>query len=116
MAFRPFVRIRLGPKEEVTAKHINLLQDNVADALKQITGKDTLDATLLTGVALVPSGINYVDHGLGRPLQGWCIARTHGTGTYVQVWDVQDANSQANRRSQLYLMASATGTFDIEVF
>ncbi len=111
MALRPFVRIRLGPDEEPTSKHINVVQDNIAAAFSQIMGPMVVE-----GVRLVPSGINYVNHGLGRPLQGWNVCRTHGTGTYVQVWDVQDVNSPLNARSQLYLMASATGTFDLEVF
>ena len=116
MAFKPFVRIRLGPDEEPTSKHINLVQDNVAAAFEQLVGKDSLDEKVLKNVRLTPSGINYVDHGLGRQLHGWSVARTHGTGLYIQVWDHQDRNSQLGSRSQLYLMASATGTFDIKVF
>ena len=114
MAFRPFIRVRLGPDEEPTAKHINLVQDNVATALGQVLGRDDLDGTVLTKVRLVPSGINYVSHKLGRPLKGWNVTSTHGTGTYIQVWDVQD--SSTTPQSQLYLMASATGVFDLRVF
>jgi hypothetical protein len=111
MALRPFVRIRLGPNDEPTSKHINLVQDNVADALAQIQGPNVLQ-----NVRLVPSGINYINHGLGSPLQGWSVCRTHGTGTAAQVWDVQDANTPRGSRQQLYLMTSATGTFDLEIF
>lgn len=114
MAFNPFLKIRLGPDEEVTSKHINTVQDNVAVAVGQVLGRDTLDAVVLVKQKLNPSGINYVGHHLGRKLNGWSVVRTHGTGTYVNVWDVQDANKTPHL--QLYLMASATGTFDIEVF
>lgn len=117
MAFRPFVRIRLGPNETPTSKHINLVQDNIASAVGQLVGKDELDRRTLSTVTLNPSGINYVSHGLGRPLIGWSVVRTHGTGTtFVQVRDVQDANSALNSKRQLFLLATATGTFDIEVF
>jgi hypothetical protein len=71
---------------------------------------------LISDIKLTPSGINYVNHGLGRMLQGWQVVRTHGTGTAIQVWDVQDANTPLNSRSQLYLMSSATGAFDLKVF
>ena len=114
MAFRPFIKIRLGPDEEVSSKHINTVQDNVSTWANQVTGKDILDRSIIDKVKLRPSGINYVQHGLGRPVQGWAIARTYGTGTYVNVWDVQDASKSPNL--QLLLMASATGTFKIEVF
>jgi hypothetical protein len=117
VAFRPFIRIRLGPDEEPTSKHINLVQDNVSDALKQVLGRDDLDGTILKNVTLNPSAINYVNHGLSRPLQGWNIVRTHGTGaSFIQVWDVQDANSAEGSKRQLLLYASATGTFDLRVF
>jgi hypothetical protein len=116
MAFRPFVRIRLGPDEEPTSKHINLVQDNVADAFKQITGKDDLDGNIVQKVTLTPSGINKVDHGLGRAPQGWTVIRTHGTGTYIQVWDQQDANSAQGAKLQIYMMSSATGIFDLRFF
>lgn len=114
MAFRPFLRVRLGPDEDPDARHINLIQDNVASALGQLLGKDSLDMKVVQGVNLVPSGINYVQHPLGRPLQGWNVVRTHGTGTYVNVWDVQDAAKAPNL--YLLLMASATGTFDLRVY
>jgi hypothetical protein len=117
MAFRPFVRIRMGPDEEPTSKHINLVQDNISDAIAQIAGKDDLDGMVIKNVKLTPSGINYVNHGLGHQLHGWGVVRTHGTGTaFIQVWDQQDTNSHLNAKTQLYLMASATGTFDIRVF
>jgi hypothetical protein len=117
MAFKPFVRIRLGPDDEVTSKHINHVQDNINDAFSQLTGNDDLDGTVLKNVKLVPSGINYVNHGLGRTLQGWQIVRTHGSGiAFPQVWDQQDLNTSQGKKQQLYLMAMATGSFDIRVF
>jgi transcriptional regulator CtsR len=114
MAFSPFNKIRLGPDQEPTSKHVNTVQDNIAQALGQLLGKDALDTTVINNQPLNPSGINYVNHTLGRVLQGWHVVRTHGTGTAIQVWDVQAANKSP--QLQLYLMASATGIFDIQVF
>ena len=105
-----FLRIRLGPDEEVTSKHVNAVQDNIASAFKDLSDADNV----VSNVKLNPSGINHVAHKLGRKLVGWEVARTHGTGTFVQVWDVQDSNTSPHL--QLYLMASATGTFDLRVF
>lgn len=116
MAFRPFIRIRLGPDEEVSSKHINLVQDNVGAAVGQVIGKDILDRQTLDKVKLVPSGINYVGHGLGRPIIGVHVVRQYGTGTYINVWDVDDANTPINKKTQVYMMASATGIFKLEVF
>jgi hypothetical protein len=116
MAFKPFVQIRMGPDEEVTSKHINLVQNSVSEALSQLLGKDALDETIVENVKLNPSGINYVNHTLGRTMQGVDVVRQHGTGTFIQVWDVQDANTAANAKLQAYMMASSTGTFNLRFF
>lgn len=106
---KALIQIRVGPDEDVTPKHINAVQQNVAQALSSLHTALSPNAII---VSLVPSGINYVNVGCTKA-QGWHVARTYGTGIAPSVWDVQDANPSPNL--QLWLMASATGTFLIRV-
>lgn len=111
MAFRPFVKIRLDAGASVEARHVNLVQDNIGASLSQLLGKDSLDRTLLTGVALQPSGVNYVKHKLGRPVTGFSVVRRD---TDLRVWDASGTN--VSPHLLLPVMSSATGTVSLEVF
>lgn len=109
MGTKTFLQIRVGPNETVTSKHINAVQQNVAQALSSLSTALT-PKTIVAN--LVPSGINYVNIGCAGS-QGWHVARTFGTGTAPVVWDVQQMNPSP--QLQLWLMASATGTVRIKV-
>ena len=111
MSFKPFIRIKLSPDEPVTTKHINTVQDNVAHAISQMLGKDTLDRTLLTNVLLLPRVINYVPHTLGRKIQGYVVVNRDAEMT---VWTATGSNVPPHL--QLPLMTSATGVVSLEVF
>lgn len=111
MAFQRFLKIRLGPADEVGPKHINAMQDNVETALTQLTQKDILDRTLVKRVALTPSGINYVAHTLGRPVQGYNVTARDSN---FQVWNASGTNLAPARC--LPLMSTATGFVNLEVF
>ena len=106
---KTFVQIRVGPDEKVTSKHINAVQTNVAQALTSVAQALTPNKIVAN---LVPSGINMLNIGCSAS-QGWHVARTYGTGSAPVVWDVQQANPSPNL--QLWLMASATGTVQIQV-
>lgn len=112
MAFKPFKKIRVAPNEEVTAKHINAVQENIGEAIDQVTNKDQLDSKILKNQILTAGAVNKVSHGLGRPLQGWYVIRTHGN--YNMVYDTQDTNPSPNLL--LYLWTPATVTVDLLVF
>lgn len=112
MAFNPFRKIRVSPDQEITSKHINDVQDNVAVALGQVLGKDCLDLKLLKNVILLPGITNMVDHGLGRVLDGWMVVRNHGG--YAILTDLQDTNQ--SQHLLLYLTTPATVMVDLLVF
>ena len=111
MAFNPFRKIRVPPEEELTAKHINTVQDNLSIALGQLLGKDILDLKLLKNVKLI-EGTNYISHGLGRILNGWYVVRAHDSNPIL--FDMQDTNDSP----QLILVLSSelTTTVDLIVF
>lgn len=90
MSFKPFTKIRVATENDVNAKNINAMQDNIAKALSQVLGKDQLDLSLLNNVTLYPGIINMISHGLGRKLQGWIPVGNHGG--YCLLTDMQDTN------------------------
>jgi hypothetical protein len=117
MAFQRYISVRLDKGAEITSKHINAVQDRISGALSQLLGKDVLDRSLVKGVALVPTGVNYVGHKLGRAVQGYNVVKR-------QPWDLKvgDASGVASGMvafqldRYLPLVASATGTVALEVF
>lgn len=112
MAFKPFRKVKVPPDEPVTEKHINTVQDNVAEALGQLLGKDALDSKLLKDITLLPGITNKVSHGLGRKLQGYIVVRNHGG--YAVLTDQQDTNPSTNLL--LYLTTPALVKVDLLVF
>ncbi len=112
MAFRPFKKIQVASTEEITTKHINAVQDNIAQALGQLLGKDALDLSLLTNQVLSPNTINKIAHKLGRRLTGWMVVRNHGG--YAILTDHQDTNPAPELL--LYLSSPTLVTVDLLVF
>jgi hypothetical protein len=95
MAFHQFRQIKVPPNEEVTSKNINDVQNNIAQAISQILGKDQLDSNIITNFLLLENITNHVPHGLGRKLQGFYIIRNHGGYSHL-VRDLQDLNLSPN--------------------
>lgn len=58
------------------------------------------------------SGNNSINHGLGRPLQGWIVTRM--IGSFVQLYDVQNTNNMDNLT--LILNSSGNGAVNLWVF
>lgn len=112
MAFLQFQKIRLNSADDLTPKNINALQDNIAAALSQLLGKDTLDSSVVKGVALKAGVINKVPHLLGRLLNGYIVTRSHGGAPLV--WDVQDENPSPHLL--LYLKSATDITVDLLVY
>ena len=110
MAFIPFRKIRVGD-DDPSAKNINLLQDNVAECLQQLTGKDDLDMVRLPSVAIA-SGVNKIPHKLGRKLTGWIVIRWRNANPTLN--DSQDTN--ASPHLTLVLNSVGTGVLDLLVF
>jgi hypothetical protein len=86
------------------------MQDYVSNALIPLVRNPLLGGLLLKGVQL-SSGTNFVNHRLGRPLQGWVLTRKKAN---VTVWDDQDNNT--NVSTTLKLETSGAITVDIYVF
>lgn len=87
-------------------QNLQLIQDNVAQALSTIQGSPFQNGLILPGVALV-SGVNTVPHKLGRAPQGWFLIDPQSAVTVYRV--SQDSKF-------LNLQASAGATVSIWVF
>jgi hypothetical protein len=85
---------------------LNRIQDNIAAAFNPTV---TNQPVLLKAVPLV-SGLNKINHTLGRNLQGWSIRRQRSAATF---YDTQDSNPNPNLT--LWLVSSAAVVVDIEV-
>lgn len=91
-------------------REINQLQSNIAQALGPLLSNDQAQGHLLKSIALA-SGSNSVNHGLGKALTGWSVARLRAQAL---VWDAQDANPTPD--TTLSLVASAAVTLDLYVW
>jgi hypothetical protein len=87
------------------------LQTKWASILNPFLAKPSLQQSLIKNIALVV-GNNTINHGLGRPLQGWMPARYHGA--YTQLYDLQDSNQMP--ALTLVLNSSVAVTIDLVVF
>ena len=105
MATKPLKK--LNSKDRI----INLLQDNVEDAINSIIKDQFNNANILTDIVLVAGQDNTINHKLGRELQGWQVIRKRGLG---DVYDVQDANTLP--KLTLVLRTSVNVTVDLRVF
>ncbi len=89
---------------------LNMIQDNISEAVNPITTQPILNGNILTNVSLA-IGDNTIQHQLGRRLVGWYLVRVRGS---VLVYDNQDANLTPD--VTLLLVASAARVVDIAVF
>ena len=89
-----------------------------SSALNPLLAQPLVQGNLLTEVKLV-SGSNAINHGLGRPLQGWIIVRRRqfvvtGTPTAYDVVDTQDSNQMPQLTLQL-VSSQGTSTNPVEL-
>ncbi len=89
---------------------LSTVQQNLVRTLNPIFNTPTLGGNLLTNISLV-SGVNNINHGLGRTLNGWQIVRQRAN---ANIWDSQDNNKTPTLT--LTLNSSAAVTCDIYVF
>lgn len=93
------------------SRDLNLVQDNIEDAIGDLGSNQFLNAVILKDIELTAGQDNIISHKLGRKLIGWTLIRKRGLG---DVYDLQDSNSTPNLT--LILRTSATVTVDIRVF
>lgn len=100
------------PKFQSADRAFSLLQTQWAQFINPVLSLPMVQQNTLTNIALKTSPVNnFVNHGLGRPLQGWIITRIRGAAT---VYDTQDANPTPS--INLSLVTSAPVTVDLVVF
>lgn len=98
------------PNTQTTDRQINLLQQNIKNALSPITSNPTTQGTLLTSQSL-KTGSNTINTNLNRTLQGWIVVRKRSS---ADIYDNQDNNS--NSKQTLILISSADVSVDLYVF
>lgn len=81
-----------------------------AAQLNPLLDNPTIDNLVLKNISLA-SGVNVVNHKLGRPLQGWSVSRIRASAT---IFDTQDTNQTP--QLTLNLTASAAVVVDLVVF
>jgi hypothetical protein len=92
---------KLGASDE-----LNKVQDNIEYVLGPVLSSAIIDGVLLNDVKLV-SGLNVVDHKLGREPRGWIVVSPQAN---EQIW------SSGQTRSTLLLNASGPITSSFWVF
>ena len=98
-------------KLKLQERPLQQLQDNVDIALNQVVNRELLDGQILQNISLSASGVNEIEHKLGRELLGWMVVRSRAQST---VWDNQDDN--VRQSATLLLNASADVVVDLWVF
>lgn len=89
---------------------LDLMQTTWATQLDPIISNPLLKGNVLQKVSL-KSGVNVINHKLGRRLQGWYITRIRSAATF---YDEQDSNQTP--QLTLVLISSADCVIDLEVF
>lgn len=102
----------IGKFQKITTSDrvINQIQDNITKVVNPLTNIPLNSGNLLTSVSLV-SGLNTVNHKLGRALVGWFIVRQRAAAS---VYDTQDTNLTPTLT--LNLSSSANVIVDLFVF
>jgi len=95
---------------QTESREINQLQQFIAQALNPILTNPQTQGTLTTKVQLL-IGSNVVNHGLGKPLQGWSIVRKRSA---AGIYDNQDSNP--NPSLTLILVSDAVVSIDLYCF
>lgn len=89
---------------------ISQLQTNWAQLLNPVIDNPISAGLLLNRIQLV-TGVNVINHKLGRKLQGWVVVRQRAA---ANLYDTQDSNIMP--ALTLQLTSSASVTIDLYVF
>jgi len=92
-------------------ENIESIQNSLENTFRSIESCPLLDGHLLEGVSIA-TGVNTIDHKLGRPIRGWIVTRCNA-GLYLPSTH-QDGNAHADET--LILQFSQAATADIWVF
>lgn len=97
-------------QQKMVERNMGQIQDNVENALAPILSREIVNGILLTNIRLIV-GINKIDHGLGRDLQGWLIVGRNSAGA---VYDLQATNKL--KSTLLVLQSDAFMTISLWCF
>lgn len=97
-------------KQIAGSEELNRVQDNIDTAFNPFLNSEIVDGILLTNIPLV-TGVNEINHKLGRILQGWIPV---GQSANANIWDSQATNIRKART--LILNSSANLTISLWVF
>lgn len=98
------------PQVQSTDRLINQLQQNINQVLNPIANNPLVNGSILTSITLI-AGLNTINHGLGRTLQGWFLVRNKASSV---VHDNQAQNP--NTDLTLLLVSTAATIVDVYVF
>lgn len=98
------------PHIQSDSREVNMLQDNIINALNPLLSLPLSDSNLIRGVELL-TGSNSINHGLGRPLIGWILTRKDAD---ENVYDNQSNNPLPERT--LLLVSTGDVSVDVMVF
>lgn len=99
------------PIYQTDSKDLSLLQTNWASQLNPLLSQPLASSLFLKNVSLV-SGVNNINHKLGRKLQGWVVTRMQDV--HVNLYDLQNSNQMTDKI--LILNSSGAGVVDLLVF
>lgn len=98
------------PSIQTDDRNVSLIQDFLTGAVNPLLALPLSNSNFLQGIHLT-TGLNTINHGLGRTLQGWIISRLDAN---VTIYDDQDSNSMPTKT--LDLIASGACTVSLNVF
>lgn len=98
------------PLVQTDDKDVNQLQQNVSQTLNPILRNPINFGNIVESQSLAV-GANTINHGLGRPLQGWLIVRKKAS---ANIYDDQDNNANADKT--LVLISDAAVVVNIYCF
>jgi hypothetical protein len=95
------------PIQQTNILPLSLMQNTWAAQLNPVLSNPTTNPGILTGIILV-SGVNVINHKLGRLMQGWKVTDINAAITLYR--------SAPFNSSTLTLTASGAATINLEVF
>jgi hypothetical protein len=95
------------PIQQTNILPLSLMQNTWSAQLNPVLANPVTNPGLLTGISIV-SGVNVINHKLGRPMQGWKVTDINAAITLYR--------SQPFNSSTLTLTASGAAIINLEVF
>jgi hypothetical protein len=96
------------PQFPSTDRNLQQLQTAWATQLNPVLRNALVQGQLIE--TSVVNGVNTINHGLGRKLQGWVVAGM--SGGFVQLYDSQASNQMQNKT----LVLNSNGSADLKLW